>query len=104
METNALKKALERVATWPKEAQDELVRSLAEIETRYTDVYHVNDEERAALNKSAQDVQRGRFATDQEVDAVFGRFHRAIARLSEFPRMATETDVPDVHVAAVLPY
>jgi len=77
METNELKKAFERVATWPKEAQDVLVRSLAEIETRYTGVYHVNDEERAALNKSAQDVQSGRLATDQEVDAVFGRFHRA---------------------------
>jgi len=77
MKTKELKKVLERVATWPKEAQDELVRSLAEIETRYTDVYHVNDEERAALNKSAEDVQRGRFAADQEVDTVFGRFHRA---------------------------
>jgi len=77
METKDLKKVLERVATWPKEAQDELVRSLAEIETRYTDIYHVNDEDRAALHQSAEDVQRGRFATDEEVDAVFDRFHRA---------------------------
>jgi hypothetical protein len=77
METKDLKKVLERVSTWPKDAQDELVRSVAEIETRYTDVYHVNDEERAALNRSAEDVRKGRFATDPEVDAVFDRFHRA---------------------------
>ena len=77
MQTKDLEKVLERVATWPKEAQDELFRSVAEIETRYTDVYHVDDEERAALHQSAEDVRKGRFATDHEVDAVFGRFHRA---------------------------
>jgi hypothetical protein len=77
MEIKDLKKVLDRVSTWPKEAQDELVRSVAEIETRYTGVYHVNDEERAALHRSAEDVRKGRFATDQEVDTVFSRLHRA---------------------------
>jgi hypothetical protein len=77
METKDLKKVLERVSTWPKEAQDDLVRSVVEIETRYTGVYHVSDQERAALHQSAEDVRKGRFATDQEVDAVFGRSQRA---------------------------
>ena len=73
METKDLKKVLERVSSRPKDALDELVRPVAEIETRYSDVYHLNDEERAALNRSAVDIQTSRFATDHEVDAVFDR-------------------------------
>lgn len=76
METKDLKEILERIPTWPKEAQDELVRPVTEIETRYNDIYHVNDEERTALNRSADDLRKRRFATDGEVDALFGRFHR----------------------------
>jgi hypothetical protein len=72
-----LKNFLERIGTWPKEARDELVRSMTEIEIRYSKVYQVNDEERAALSRSAEDVRKNRFATDQDVETVFGRFHRA---------------------------
>jgi hypothetical protein len=77
MTTKDLKQLLERVPEWPQEAQDELRRSVAEIETRYSKVYRVDDDERAALNRSAEDVRKGRFATDDEVESVFGRFHRA---------------------------
>lgn len=76
METRDLKKILSRVPTWPREAQDELVRSMTEIETRYSRVYHVNDDERAALERSAEDVRKKRFAADGDVDAAFSRFHR----------------------------
>jgi hypothetical protein len=77
MQTKDLKKILERVPTWPKDAQEELVRSIAEIETRYTKVYQLNDDERAALKRSADDVRHGRFASDDQVDEVFDRYHRA---------------------------
>jgi hypothetical protein len=76
MKTKDLKGLLERVPEWPKEAQQELLRSMTEIETRYNNVYHVNDEERAALNRSAEDARRGRFATERDVEAAFSRFHR----------------------------
>lgn len=77
MKTKDLKKIFDRVPSWPKDAQEELVRSIAEIETRYTKVYHLDDDERAALKRSADDVRHGRFANDAEVDAVFDRYHRA---------------------------
>ena len=77
MQTNDLKKLLLRIPTWPKDAQDELMRSMAEIETRYSNVYHLDNQERAALKKSAHDVRNKRFASDEETEAVFGRFHRA---------------------------
>ena len=77
MQTKVLKKFLDRVPTWPKEAQDELLRSMTEIETRYSGVYRLDDEERAALKRSADDVRHKRFARSEEVKAVFDRYHPA---------------------------
>jgi hypothetical protein len=77
METKNLKTILQRVPKWPKEAQDELVRSMKEIETRYSRIYHVSDDERTALERSAEDVRKNRLAADGDVERVFGRFHRA---------------------------
>jgi hypothetical protein len=77
MQTKELKNFLSRIPAWPKDAQDELIRSMAEIETRYGNVYHLDDDERAALKRSAQDVRNKRFSSNEEVDSVFGRFHRA---------------------------
>jgi predicted nucleic acid-binding Zn-ribbon protein len=77
MTAKSLKQLLERISEWPNEAQEELRRSVTEIETRYSKVYHVNEDEREALNRSAEDVRKGRFASDEEVESVFDRFHRA---------------------------
>jgi hypothetical protein len=77
MQTKNLKKFLARIPKWPKDAQEDLVRSMSEIESRYAGVYHLNDEERSALKHSADDVRAGRFATEEEVDSVFDRYHRA---------------------------
>ena len=76
MNAKNLRKFLDRIPTWPKEAQDELLRSMTEIETRYSKIYQVTDEERAALERSAADVRKERFAAARDVDVVFDRFHR----------------------------
>jgi hypothetical protein len=76
METKDLKVFLDRVRRWPKDAQDELVRAITEIESRYTNVYHLDKDERAALSRSADDVRNNRFATTEEFEAVYSRFHR----------------------------
>ena len=77
MKTSDLEKYLQRISAWPKEAQDELVRSMAEIEHRYSELYHVDDEERAALERSADNVRNSRFATEADVEVAFTRYHRA---------------------------
>jgi hypothetical protein len=77
MQTKDLKKMLARIPRWPQDAQEDLVRSISEIETRYAEVYHLNDEERTALKRSANDVRANRFATEGEIDSVFDRYHRA---------------------------
>lgn len=76
MQTKDLEKLFARVPTWPKDAQEELVRSMAEIETRYTKIYHLDAEERAALKRSANDVRKGHFASQEQVEKVFARYHR----------------------------
>ena len=77
MKTSDLRKYLQRIPAWPKQAQDELVRSMVEIESRYSERYQLDDDERAALERSADDVRKNRFATDDDLEAAFTRYHRA---------------------------
>lgn len=72
-----LKELLARVETWPEQAQEELMRSAFEIEMRYVRDYELTDEDRAALERSSDDVRNGRFASDEEVSNLFARFRHA---------------------------
>ncbi len=64
---------IERVAALPEEAQAELVESLAEIESKYAGVYRLDDEERAGVRRCLEEAREGKFASDEEVEAVFSR-------------------------------
>ena len=68
-----LENLIDRVAALPKEAQEEVVRSVVEIEQRHTGVYHLDDEERADILEALEEVQRGVFVTEDEAAAVFKR-------------------------------
>jgi hypothetical protein len=65
---------LERVATWPAEAQEELLRSLAEIEKRHLGIYRLNDQERAAVRRGLQEMREGKLASYEDVAVVFARY------------------------------
>jgi hypothetical protein len=70
-----------QVAELSDEAQAELVQSLVEMRSQHLGIYHLNDEEREALARSAEDIRLGRFASDEEIEKTFAR--RRIIR-SEF--------------------
>lgn len=74
MTKQALEILLERVSAWPEEAQDELMRSVAEIENRHAGVYPLSDEERVAVRRGLKDMSEGRIASDDAVAALFNRF------------------------------
>jgi hypothetical protein len=74
MKTEILEGLMERAAGWPLEAQAELLRSALDIELRYLGAYPLSDDDRAALARSAEDARQGRFATEQEVKALFARY------------------------------
>jgi predicted transcriptional regulator len=65
---------LERIADWPEEAQAELVQSIVDIETKHLGVYKLNPDERAAIERGLEEMRQGKFASDEQVAAVFNRY------------------------------
>jgi hypothetical protein len=65
---------IERVADWPQEAQAEVVKSIVDIETKRFGVYKLGPEERTAIEEALEEMRQGKFATDEEVAAVFNRY------------------------------
>ena len=61
---------LDRVLTWSPEAQEEAVASLQTIEEEFMGSHELSLEDREALERSAEDVRHGRFATDDDVKRV----------------------------------
>jgi hypothetical protein len=68
---------IRQAAELPEEAQAELVQSLVEMRSQQFGIYEVDDDERAALARSGEDVRHGRFASDADVDETFARYRRA---------------------------
>ncbi len=67
---------LDRIEAWPKEAQDELMQSIVDIEEKHVGVYRLTDEERAAVRRGLVEMREGKFASEERVAAIFNR-HRA---------------------------
>lgn len=55
----------------PEEAQAELVQSLVEMRSQHLGIYYLDNDERSALARSADDERLGRFASDEELDQMF---------------------------------
>ncbi len=67
---------LERVARWPADALNEFFALMGEIEAKYNLTYKLSDNKREAILRSLEDVKAGRFASDEEIEALFGRFEQ----------------------------
>jgi hypothetical protein len=66
-----LKEVLEKAEFWPSEDQEELIDLAREIESRRTGVYRFSDDERQAVEQGLADARARRFASDQDIDAIF---------------------------------
>jgi hypothetical protein len=74
MKTKKLTEVLERVETWP-EVQNELAEFALELDGGFKDgEYEPTLEELAGIDRGMRDVAKGRFATDQQVEAAFAKF------------------------------
>jgi hypothetical protein len=71
--TDALEMLIERVATWPPEAQDELMRSLINIEEKHVGLYRLDAEEQAAIESAIAQADRLEFASDVEMAELWRR-------------------------------
>jgi len=65
---------LDRIAGWPKEAQDELMQSIVDIEAKHLGVYRLSDDERAAVREGLAQAARGEFVPDDVVEAYFKKY------------------------------
>ncbi len=78
MTTTDLKNLLERVQTWPEEAQDELVAVANQIESELQGQdYLATREELQIIDAAMASIDAGEAATDAEVEAAFAKFRRA---------------------------
>jgi predicted transcriptional regulator len=78
MKTKMLTKVLERVETWPAHAQDQLAEIARDIEAGLKEGdYDPTLEELAGIDRGLRATAEGRFATDQEVEAVFAKFRKS---------------------------
>ena len=76
MTTKILKDALERVKTWPEDAQAELAQIALEIDAGLgTGTYHAAPKELAGIDRGLKAAQDGRFAPEHRIKEIFAK-HR----------------------------
>jgi hypothetical protein len=72
-----LKNLLERIQTWPEEAQNELIAVAAEIESELQgDGYTATQNELQVIDEAMAALDAEEFATDAEVAAAFAKFRK----------------------------
>ena len=64
----------QEVSELPEEAQAELVDSLVEMRLQHRGIYRLDDGERDALGRSAEDIRLGRFVSNEEIELMFARY------------------------------
>ena len=77
MKTKELTAILERVESWPEAAQQQLAEVALEIEQDLKGGYQATPEELKAIDEGIAAANRGEFATEREVEAVFAKFRHA---------------------------
>ena len=78
MTATDLKKLLERIQTWPEEAQDELVAVANQIESELQGRdYLATREELRIIDAAMAAIDGGEVATDAEIAAAFAKFRSA---------------------------
>ena len=72
--TTLLTQAIEKLSQLPQERQDELAKMLIDVAAQDLSPYQLTDEERKDVEAALKEVERGEFATDREVAAMWQRF------------------------------
>jgi predicted transcriptional regulator len=66
----------ERVRGWSVEQQEKAAEMLLAIEAVPDGVYVLSEEERADVEVGLEEARQGKFASDEEVKALFDRYRR----------------------------
>jgi predicted transcriptional regulator len=71
--TKLFQQAVETVSVVPDEIQDELARALLQLAGVDQPLVDLTPEEEAAIEESIAQADRGEFATDEEIRAIWAR-------------------------------
>lgn len=71
--TDLFEQAIERVRALPPETQDDFARVLLSLAGDDDEVIQLTPEEEASLAKSLEQAERGEFATDEQVQAIWAK-------------------------------
>jgi predicted transcriptional regulator len=71
--TRLLEQAMEAVSVLPDDLQDELARALLQLAGVEQPPYQLTPEEEADIDASLAEAERGEFATDEEVRAMWAK-------------------------------
>ncbi len=72
--TKLLSQAVKKLSQLPKKRQDELAKMLIDVAAQDLQPYRFTPEEKKEIEAALKDAKRGRFATDEEVAAMWRRF------------------------------
>lgn len=71
--TRLLEQAMETLSALPDDVQDDLARMLLQLEGVEQPLYELTPEEAADIDASLAEAERGEFATDEEVRAMWAK-------------------------------
>jgi len=71
--TKLLKAAISKIRELPEADQDDAAELLLNLAARANGRVQLDDETRAAIREGRAQVQRGQFATEEEIAALFNR-------------------------------
>jgi hypothetical protein len=74
--TDRMQQALAAVRKWADERQNEAAEMLLALDRLGPDAYRASPEELAAIDAALAESERGKFASDAEVEAAFARFRK----------------------------
>ncbi len=74
--TDLMEKALAAIRKWPAERQDEAAQMLLALDRLGPGAYRASPDELQAIDEGLDQLRRGDFASDAEIEAAFARFRK----------------------------
>jgi predicted transcriptional regulator len=73
----ALQAIVERAASWPEHAHQQLAEVASEIEAELSaGTYHATADELRAVERGLREAAEGKFVSDEDIEAVFAKHRR----------------------------
>lgn len=74
MTKQEIEAVLDRVRMWPHERQEIVAAAVLDMERQETDIYELSDEELADIEEALAEADRGEFASEEDVAALFAKY------------------------------